>query len=121
MQEIILYNGEAEDLELRRLAYRVDERRNRAAREAAEARAQRAETKLRAERAKLRWERQKAKQELWGMTAFVSVMALIIVVLVGVLAAYHKQIGWPTGLLLAGGAVGGIILIMWKVGWLKNG
>ena len=99
--------AELEAAELRELERRTDLR-------LARQRAQRAE-------AKLRRERQKAKQELWGMTAFVSVMALIIVVLVGVLAAYHKQIGWPTGLLLAGGAVGGIILIMWKVGWLKNG
>lgn len=114
MQEIILYNGEAEEMELRRLAYKVDARRNQAAREAAELRAQRAEEKLRRER-------QKAKQELWGMAAFVSVIALALVVLIGVTAAFHEQIGWPAGLVVAGGAVGGILLIMRKVGWLKNG
>ena len=114
MQEIILYNGEAEEMELRRLAYKVDARRNQAAREAAEQRAQRAEEKLRRKR-------QKAKQELWGMAAFVSVIALALVALIGVTAAFHEQIGWPVGLIVAGGVGIGIILIMRKVGWLKNG
>lgn len=110
MQEIILYNGEAEDMELRRLAYKVDARRNRAAREAAELRAQRAERKV-----------AQMKKERMELAAFVSVIALALVALIGVTAAFHEQIGWPAGLVVAGGAVGGILLIMRKVGWLKNG
>ena len=99
--------AELEAAELRELERRTDLR-------LAQQRAQRAEEKLRRER-------QKAKQELWGMAAFVSVIALALVVLIGVTAAFHELIGWPAGLVVAGGAVGGILLIMRKVGWLKNG
>lgn len=102
MQEIILYNGEAEDLELRRLAYRVDERRNRAAREEAEERAQRAETKLRAERAKAR----KEKRELG---AFLTVIALVVVMAVCVTAGPWWTVVFPFA---------GALLVMRKVGWL---
>ena len=105
MQEIILYNGEAEDMELRRLAYKVDARRNRAAREAAQQRAQRAEEKLRRER-------QKAKQELWGMAAFVSVIALVVVMGVCITAAPAWTAAFPFV---------GALAVMRKVGWLKNG
>ena len=105
MQEIILYNGEAEDLELRRLAYRVDARKNRAAREAAEARAQRAERTLRAERAKAR----KEKRELG---AFLMVIALVVVMAVCVTAAPVWTAAFPFA---------GALLVMRKVGWLKNG
>jgi Flp pilus assembly protein TadB len=105
MQEIIFYNGEAEDLELRRLAYKVDARKNRAAREAAEARAQRAETKLRAERAKAR----KEKRELG---AFLMVIALVVVMAVCVTAAPVWTAAFPFA---------GALLVMRKVGWLKNG
>lgn len=117
MQEIILYNGEAEEMELRRLAYKVDARRNQAAREAAEQRAQRAEQAA----AKLRAEYAKAQKERQELAAFVSVIALALVALIGVTAAFHEQIGWPVGLIVAGGVGIGIILIMRKVGWLKNG
>lgn len=100
MQEIMIYDGE--DLELRRLAYRVDERRNRAAREEAEERAQRAETKLRAERAKAR----KEKRELG---AFLMVIALVVVMAVCVTAG-----PWWTVVFTFAGA----LLVMRKVGWL---
>lgn len=102
MQEIILYNGEAEDLELRRLAYRVDARKNRAAREEAEARAQRAETKLREERARARKERR-------GLAAFVTVIALVVVMAVCVTAAPVWTAAFPFA---------GALLVMRKVGWL---
>lgn len=100
MQEIMIYDGE--DLELRRLAYRVDERRNRAAREEAEERAQRAETKLREERAKAR----KEKRELG---AFLMVIALVVVMAVCVTAG-----PWWTAILPFAGAVA----VTWKAGWL---
>lgn len=103
MQEIMIYDGE--DLELRRLAYRVDARKNRAAREAAEARAQRAETKLREERVKAR----KEKQELG---AFLMVIALVVVMAVCVTAAPVWTAAFPFA---------GALLVMRKVGWLKNG
>ena len=99
--------AELEAAELRELERRTDLR-------LAQQRAQRAEEKLRRER-------QKAKQELWGMAAFVSVIALALVALIGVTAAFHELIGWPAGLVVAGGAVVGILLIMRKVGWMKNG
>ena len=99
--------AELEAAELRELERRTDLR-------LAQQRAQQAEEKLRRER-------QKAKQELWGMAAFVSVIALALVALIGVTAAFHELIGWPVGLVVAGGAVVGILLIMRKVGWLKNG
>lgn len=99
--------AELEAAELRELERRTDLR-------LAQQRAQQAEEKLRRER-------QKAKQELWGMAAFVSVIALALVALIGVTAAFHELIGWPAGLVVAGGAVVGILLIMRKVGWLKNG
>lgn len=99
--------AELEAAELRELERRTDLR-------LAQQRAQQAEEKLRRER-------QKAKQELWGMAAFVSVIALALVALIGVTAAFHEQIGWPVGLIVAGGVGIGIILIMRKVGWLKNG
>lgn len=100
MQEIMIYDGE--DLELRRLAYRVDERRNRAAREEAEERAQRAETKLREERARARKERR-------GLAAFVTVIALVVVMAVCVTAG-----PWWTAILPFAGAVA----VTWKAGWL---
>lgn len=100
MQEIMIYDGE--DMELRRLAYRVDERRNRAAREAAEERAQRAETKLREERARARKERR-------GLAAFVTVIALVVVMAVCVTAG-----PWWTAILPFAGAVA----VTWKAGWL---
>lgn len=103
MQEIMIYDGE--DMELRRLAYRVDERRNRAAREEAEERAQRAETKLREERAKAR----KEKQELG---AFLMIVALVVVMAVCVTAAPVWTAAFPFA---------GALLVMRKVGWLKNG
>lgn len=105
MQEIILYNGEAEDLELRRLAYRVDERRNRAAREEAEERAQRAETKLRAERA----EREKARKEKRELGAFLMVISLVVVMAVCVTAGPWWTVVFPFA---------GALLVMRKVGWL---
>lgn len=100
MQEIMIYDGE--DLELRRLAYRVDERRNRAAREEAEERAQRAETKLREERARARKERR-------GMAAFVTVIALVVVMAVCVTAG-----PWWTAIFPFAGAAA----VTWKAGWL---
>lgn len=100
MQEIMIYDGE--DMELRRLAYRVDERRNRAEREAAEERAQRAETKLREERARARKERR-------GLAAFVTVIALVVVMAVCVTAG-----PWWTAILPFAGAVA----VTWKAGWL---
>lgn len=100
MQEIMIYDGE--DLELRRLAYRVDERRNRAAREEAEERAQRAETKLREERARARKERR-------GLAAFVTVIALVVVMAVCVTAG-----PWWTAILPFAGAVA----VTWKAGWM---
>lgn len=99
MQEIMIYDGE--DMELRRLAYRVDERRNRAAREEAEERAQRAETKLREERARARKERR-------GLAAFVTVIALVVVMAVCVTAG-----PWWTAILPFAGAVA----VTWKAGW----
>lgn len=93
MQEIILYNGEAEDLELRRLAYRVDERRNRAAREEAEERAERAEAR-------------KEKRELG---AFLMVIALVVVMAVCVTAGPWWTVVFPFA---------GALLVMRKVGWL---
>lgn len=100
MQEIMIYDGE--DLELRRLAYRVDERRNRAAREEAEERAQRAETKLREERARARKERR-------GLAAFVTVIALVVVMAVCVTAGPWWTVVFPFA---------GALLVMRKVGWL---
>ena len=93
MQEIILYNGEAEDLELRRLAYRVDERRNRAAREEAEERAQRA----------------KARKEKRELGAFLTVIALVVVMAVCVTAGPWWTVVFPFA---------GALLVMRKVGWL---
>lgn len=100
MQEIMIYDGE--DLELRRLAYRVDARRDRAAREEAEERAQRAERTLRAERAKAR----KEKRELG---AFLMVIALVVVMAVCVTAGPWWTVVFPFA---------GALLVMRKVGWL---
>ncbi len=99
MQEIMIYDGE--DLELRRLAYRVDARRDRAAREEAEERAQRAETKLREERARARKERR-------GLAAFVTVIALVVVMAVCMTAG-----PWWTAVLPFAGAVA----VTRKAGW----
>lgn len=101
MQEIILYNGEAEDMELRRLAYKVDARRNRAAREAAELRAQRAERKV-----------AQMKKERMELAAFVSVIALVVVMGVCITAAPAWTAAFPFA---------GALAVMRKVGWLKNG
>lgn len=101
MQEIILYNGEAEEMELRRLAYKVDARRNQAAREAAEQRAQRAERKV-----------AKMKKERMELAAFVSVIALVVVMGVCITAAPAWTAAFPFV---------GALAVMRKVGWLKNG
>ena len=101
MQEIILYNGEAEEMELRRLAYKVDARRNQAAREAAELRAQRAERKV-----------AQMKKERVELAAFVSVIALVVVMGVCITAAPAWTATFPFV---------GALAVMRKVGWLKNG
>lgn len=100
MQEILIYDGE--DMELRRLAHRVDARKNAAARQTAEQRAQRAEAKLRKEREKMR----KEKREL---AAFVTVIALIVVMLVCGTAAPIWTAAFP---------MAGALAVMRKVGWL---
>mgnify|MGYP006962936139 CR=1 FL=1 len=99
MQEIMIYDGE--DLELRRLAYRVDERRDRAERENAEKRAQRAETKLRAERAK-------AKKEKRGLASFTTIIALVVAMLICAAAGPWWMAIFPFL---------GAVLVTWKAGW----
>lgn len=90
--------AELEAAELRELERRTDLR-------LAQQRAQQAEEKLRRER-------QKAKQELWGMAAFVGVIALVVVMGVCITAAPAWTAAFPFV---------GALAVMRKVGWLKNG